>query len=79
MCSEVLKIQSNMGMYFKDIQENNIPTVCCKIMEAVSYAFPNPAKPHCSPRVPFQRILAIMEDEKPLFALSLSLSLSLPK
>jgi hypothetical protein len=40
-------------------------------MEAASYAFPNPAKPHCSPRVPFQRILAMVEDEKPLFALSL--------
>ena len=67
---------------FKGIQEHNIPTVCCKNMEAVTWVFPNPAKFHCSPRVPFQRVLAMVEDEKPLFCtlfffFSLSLSLSL--
>jgi hypothetical protein len=80
MCSEVLmKIHCNMGTYFKGIQERNIPTVRCKIMEAVNWVFPNPAKLHCSPRVPFQRVLAMVEDEKPLFCtLSLFLfSLSL--
>jgi len=67
---------------FKGIQERNIPTVCCKIMEAVTWVFPNPAKLHCSPRVPFQRVLAMVEDEKPLFctlSFFLSLSHSVPK
>jgi hypothetical protein len=68
MFSKVLiKIHCNMGTYFKGIQERNIPTVCCKSMEAVNWVFPNPAKLHCSPMVPFRRVLAMVEDEKPLF------------